>query len=123
MPLPADVPEGPRPSTGWLTVLPGSNRKRSPSAYSYRLTYHNPLAGISGCVMLWEVSGGRLPYQIALERDEAGNLRLHCTCADAVFRAEGEGRFCKHVHGLLQCGRPAAPADTADAATPRLLGA
>ena len=27
-------------------------------------------------------------YQIALERDEAGNLRIHCTCADAIFRAE-----------------------------------
>jgi hypothetical protein len=39
-----------------------------------------------------------------LERDEAGNLRLHCTCADAVFRAEEDGRFCKHVRGLLQIG-------------------
>jgi predicted nucleic acid-binding Zn finger protein len=46
-----------------------------------------------------------MPYQIALERNEAGNLRIHCTCADAVFRAEEEGRFCKHVHGLLQVGR------------------
>ena len=42
--------------------------------------------------MTWEVSGGRMPYQIALERDDAGSLRIHCTCADAVFRAEDEGR-------------------------------
>jgi hypothetical protein len=55
--------------------------------------------------MTWEVSGGRMPYQIALERDETGTLRIHCTCADAVFRAEDEGRFCKHVRGLLQVGR------------------
>lgn len=46
-----------------------------------------------------------MPYQIALERDEADNLRLHCTCADAVFRAEEQGRFCKHIQGLLQFGR------------------
>ncbi|HEV3261028.1 MAG TPA: hypothetical protein VG013_29525 [Gemmataceae bacterium] len=106
MPVPPDLPEGPRSFPVWLTLLPGADRKRSQSSYCYRLTYQNPLAGGTGCVMLWEVSGGRLPYQIALERDEAGNLRLHCTCADAVFRAEAEGRFCKHVHGLLQCGRP-----------------
>jgi hypothetical protein len=46
-----------------------------------------------------------MPYQIALERDEAGTLGIHCTCADAIFRAEEEGRFCKHVHGLLRIGR------------------
>jgi predicted nucleic acid-binding Zn finger protein len=46
-----------------------------------------------------------MPYQIALERDEAGTLRIHCTCADAVFRAEDKGRFCKHVRGLLHIGR------------------
>ena len=107
MSVPPDLPDRPPSSPAWLTLLPGSDRKRSRTAYCYRLTYHNPLAGVAGCVMLWEVSGGRLPYQIALERDEAGNLRLHCTCADAIFRAEAEGRFCKHVHGLLQCGRPA----------------
>ena len=55
--------------------------------------------------MIWEVSGGRLSYQIALECGETGNLRLHCTCADAIFRAEEEGRFCKHVLGLLDFGR------------------
>jgi hypothetical protein len=87
------------------TVLPGPDRKRSRSSYAYRLTYRNPQETGAGCVLLWEVSGGRMPYQIALERDESGNLRLHCTCADAVFRAEEEGRFCKHIHGLIELGR------------------
>jgi hypothetical protein len=45
-----------------------------------------------------------MPYQVALERDEAGNLRLHCTCADAIFRGEEQGHFCKHVLGLLRIG-------------------
>jgi hypothetical protein len=123
MPVPPDLPEGPASLPVWLTSLPGSDRKRSQTHYCYHLTYQNPLAGVAGCVMLWEVSGGRLLYQIALERDEAGNLRLHCTCADAVFRAEAEGRFCKHVHGLLQCGRPATTPDAASESAPRLLGA
>jgi hypothetical protein len=87
------------------TVLPGPDRKRSRSAYAYRLSYRNSAQTAAGCVMLWEVSGGRVPYQIALERDETGNLRLHCTCADAVFRAEEEGRFCKHIRGLIELGR------------------
>jgi hypothetical protein len=55
--------------------------------------------------MLWHVSGGRLQYQIALERTESGNLHFHCTCADAVYRGENEGRFCKHIRGLLQLDR------------------
>jgi hypothetical protein len=88
-----------------VTRLPGPGRKRSEALYHYRLTYRNPLDDAVGCVMLWEVSGGRLPYQVALERDEAGSLHVHCTCADAIFRAEGEGRCCKHVQGLLQVGR------------------
>jgi hypothetical protein len=87
------------------TLLPGPDRKRLRSPYSYRLVYRNPDTAGPGCVMYWEVSGGRMLYQIALERDEAGNLRMHCSCADAIFRAEEEGRFCKHVHGLLQAGR------------------
>jgi hypothetical protein len=49
-------------------------------------------------------------YQLALERDDQGNLRLHCTCADAVFRAEAEGRFCKHARGLVEVGRQTAAA-------------
>ncbi len=89
-----------------VTLLPGPARDRTQAAYCYRLTYRNPAHEAAGCVMIWEVTGGRLAYQVALERDEAGNLRLHCTCADAVFRAENEGRPCKHVEGLLQLGRP-----------------
>jgi len=85
--------------------LPGPDRKRTTSPYTYRLTYRNVRGAVPGCVMTWEVTGGRMPYQIALERDDAGTLRIHCTCADAVFRAEDEGRFCKHVHGLLRIGR------------------
>jgi hypothetical protein len=55
--------------------------------------------------MTWEILGGRLPYQIALERTDEGNLRAHCTCADAVYRAETTGRFCKHIQGLLDFAR------------------
>jgi hypothetical protein len=84
--------------------LPGPDRKRAEVEYLYRLTYRNPDPDAVGCVLTWEVSGGRSPYQIAVEREEAGGLRLHCTCADAVFRAELEGRFCKHVHGFLRTG-------------------
>jgi hypothetical protein len=85
-------------------LLPGPTRKRAEHSYAYRLIYRNPARDASGCLMLWEVVGGRLTYQIALEEDEAGKLHLHCTCADAVFRAEAEGRFCKHVRGLLEFG-------------------
>jgi hypothetical protein len=84
--------------------LPGPDRKRAEVNYLYRLTYHNPDPNAVGCVLTWEVTGGRSPYQIAVERQEAGALRLHCTCADAVFRGELEGRFCKHVRGFLQTG-------------------
>jgi hypothetical protein len=84
-----------------LALLPGPDRRRTATTYRYKLIYRNPADKAPGCVMLWEVSGGRLPYQIALERTEKGQLRLHCSCADAIFRAEGEGRFCKHVGGLL----------------------
>lgn len=88
--------------------LPGPDRKRCQSTYSYRLIYRRPEDASAGCRMLWEVTGGRLVYQIALEQDEAGRMHLHCTCADAIFRAEAEGRFCKHITGLLDLGRPAA---------------
>lgn len=87
------------------TQLPGPDRKRSPRPYHYRLLYRNPNPTAVGCAIAWEVSGGRLDYQVAVELKENGTLRLHCTCADAIFRAENEGRFCKHVHGLLLCGR------------------
>lgn len=93
--------------------LPGPNRERTVSRYSYRLTYRNPKRSVPGCVVTWEVTGGRMAYQIALERDQTGTLRIHCTCADAVFRAEEEGRLCKHVHGLVQVGRTNNPGDDA----------
>jgi hypothetical protein len=89
-----------------FALLPGPDRKREERAYYYFLTYRNPVEDGTGCVMLWEVSGGRMAYQIALERDEAGTLRFHCTCADAVFRGETEGHLCKHVRGLLDLRQP-----------------
>jgi hypothetical protein len=88
-----------------VTFLPGPDRKRSTASYSYRLTYRNPEPEAVGCVMAWEVEGGRLPYQLAVERRGGGELRVYCTCADAIFRAEDEGRFCKHVTGFLRLGR------------------
>jgi len=88
-----------------LTLLPGSDRKRSATSYLYQLTYRNPDPRAVGCVMTWEVRGGRLAYQLAIERDRTGHLHCHCTCADAIFRAEGEGRSCKHVLGFLEATR------------------
>jgi hypothetical protein len=96
-----------------FTLLPGPDRKRLIRPYGYRLTYRNPASDAAGCVMLWEVSGGRLSYQIALERDEGGGLRLHCSCADAIFRGESEGRPCKHVRGLLEIGQRDEGSDSA----------
>jgi hypothetical protein len=84
--------------------LPGPTRKRLEADYQYYLLYRNPEPGAVGCVFTWEVRGGRAPYQIAVEREETGHLRLHCTCADAVFRGEVEGRFCKHIRGFLESG-------------------
>ena len=88
-----------------FTMLPGPDRKRRPSTYRYKLTHLNPHPGEPGCSMLWDVAGGRLPYQIALERAESGELRWHCTCADAVYRGENAPYVCKHVRGLLDLGR------------------
>lgn len=92
-----------------VVLLPGSDRKRTATPYHYRLTYRNSRRDAAGCLMMWEVCGGRASYQLALERDEAGRSRWHCTCADAIFRAENEGRLCKHIRGLLQLGEPAPP--------------
>ena len=88
-----------------LTLVPGPDRKRSARSYLYQLTYQNPDPHTPGCVMTWEVCGGRLSYQLAIERDGKGHLHCHCTCADAVFRAEGEGRSCKHVLGFFEATR------------------
>jgi len=90
----------------FFAPLPGPDRKRRPHPYHYRITFCTPDPDEVGCAVLWEVSGGRLSYQVALERDERGGLRWHCTCADAIYRAENEGRHCKHVKGLLELGRP-----------------
>src|SRR5437016_4962815 len=95
-------PEDPSASQVLSAVLPGPDRKRLECCYTYRLTYLNLDATAAGCVLTCEVQGGRLTYQIAVERGANGQLRLHCTCADAVFRAEPEGRLCKHVQGFLQ---------------------
>ena len=85
-----------------MMILPGPDRKRLPSPYVYRVTYRNPVAGETDCVMTWDVSGGRLPYQIALERTAAGSDRWHCSCADAVYRGEDDPKHtCKHVRGLI----------------------
>ena len=90
-------------------LLPGPDRKRRPSHYHYRLTFLSPRPGEVGCTQLWEVAGGRQVYQVALERAESGDLRWHCTCADAVYRGEDAPHVCKHVRALIEQGRrPAA---------------
>jgi hypothetical protein len=105
---PADPPERTLAPSVVYTSLPGPTRKRARSAYCFRLTYRSAEPSGSGCALLWEVEGGRLPYQIALEREDGGGLRYHCTCADAVYRGEADARHvCKHVRGLLTLGRPA----------------
>jgi hypothetical protein len=89
-----------------VASLPGPTRKRLASRYCYHLTYRNPDPRAVGCSLLWEVHGGRLTYQIALEREETGRLTWHCTCADAVYRGElVENHCCKHVRGLTAQGR------------------
>lgn len=88
-----------------FTSLPGPTRKREPSPYCYRLTYRNPQPNEPGCVLMWDVYGGREEYQIALERETTGKLRWHCTCADAVYRGEDAPHTCKHVRGLQALGR------------------
>jgi hypothetical protein len=89
-----------------VVTLPGPTRRRSEAPYCFRLTYRNPDRAAEGCALLWEVDGGRLPYQIALEREAGGRLRWHCTCADAVYRGEDvPDHRCKHVCGLLRVGR------------------
>src|SRR5262245_9501781 len=86
-----------------MQILPGADRKRSPGLYCYRVTFRTDKPE-RGCVMTWEVSGGRITYQIALERVTPGQLKWHCTCADSVYRREqNENHICKHVAGLLEC--------------------
>lgn len=91
----------------FVRPLPGSDRKRTPVTYLFRVVYRAPNSVGLGCVMAWEVGGGRLPYQIALERTANGGLVWHCSCADAVYRSEGTPQHqCKHVRGLAECLPP-----------------
>jgi hypothetical protein len=99
------TPRGRLTSSVVYTLLPGPTRKRVRSPYRYRLIYRQPDPAQPGCLLLWEVDGGRLPYQIALEREDNGQLCYHCTCADAIYRGENQPHTCKHVHGLLALGR------------------
>lgn len=94
----------PQPTQAVVTlILPGPDRKRSHSLYHYRVTYRNPENADSGCVMTWEVAGGREPYQISVERKDDGEIVWHCTCADAVYRGEDPHKHvCKHVEGITQ---------------------
>jgi hypothetical protein len=87
-----------------FTSLPGPTRKRTVSPYCYRLCYQGD-GDAAGCVLLWDVMGGRDIYQVTLERQENGNLRWHCTCADAVYRGESGQHVCKHVRGVQALGR------------------
>jgi hypothetical protein len=89
----------------FFTALPGPTRKRTPSPYCYRLTYQNGDESAPGCILSWDVLGGREIYQIALERLASGQLRWHCSCADAVYRGENQPHACKHVRGLQALGR------------------
>lgn len=90
------------PAVALLLQLPGPDRKRKPSPYCFRLVYRNPHTREAGCLATWEVVGGREPYQIVLELTAHRELRWHCTCADAVFRADSSRNYrCKHVRGLL----------------------
>ncbi len=92
----------PRASFAIVTVvLPGPDRKRSPAPYQYRVSYRNPEPKQPGCVMTWEVAGGREEYQVAAERTEDGFLNWHCTCPDAVYHGENRNAYhCKHVQGI-----------------------
>jgi hypothetical protein len=88
-----------------LAELPGPSRRRLPSPYRYVLSYRGADARAVGCLCTWEVLGGRMEYQIALEREESGTLTYHCTCADAVYRGADRPHLCKHVRGLMSLGR------------------
>jgi hypothetical protein len=89
----------------FFTALPGPTRKRVPSPYCYRLTHQGHDQAAPGCILSWDVLGGREIYQVALERLASGQLRWHCSCADAVYRGENQPHVCKHVRGLQAQGR------------------
>jgi hypothetical protein len=85
-----------------VATMPGPSRKRELSEYRFRVTYRGTELHSPGCLMTWEVTGGRASYQLALERTEKGDTRWHCTCADFEFRGDDQPRYaCKHVSGLV----------------------
>ena len=91
------------PFTLITLVLPGPDRKRTLMPYHYRMTFRNPTPGAPGCAATWELYGGRENYQISLVRTEGGELLWHCTCPDAVYRADDTNpHYCKHVRGLQE---------------------
>lgn len=82
-------------------ILPGPNRKRTPAPYQFRVSYRNPEPTEPGCVMTWQVIGGREEYQVAAERTEDGHLEWHCTCPDAIYHGTyRHAHNCKHVQGI-----------------------
>lgn len=82
-------------------VLPGPDRKRTPAPYQFRVSYRNPEPTEPGCVMTWQVIGGREEYQVATERTEDGRVEWHCTCPDAVYHEDHRNAYCcKHVQGI-----------------------
>ena len=87
--------------SNFFTPMPGPDRKRSIRPYLFRVVYRNPEPREPGCALSCEVFGGRLSYKVDLERRENGRLRWHCTCADGIYRAENQGRYCKHVNAIL----------------------
>lgn len=89
------------PELPFFATLPGSNRKRTPQRYNFRMTYRNPRLTERGCLMTWLVIGGRSDYQIAIERVNEQLIRWHCSCADATYRGHRNPfYYCKHVHAL-----------------------
>lgn len=91
-------------SSGVLAIsIPGPTRKREDTEYRFRVTYRGTTIQDPGCLMTWEVTGGRADYQLALERTESGDTRWHCTCADFEYRGDDHPRYrCKHVSGLVE---------------------
>jgi hypothetical protein len=100
-----------------IAMIPGPGRRREYSIYQYRMVFRNPEPETDGCLALWHVSGGRMTYQVALQRDIQGQLCWHCTCADHVYRHElSESHCCKHVRALREFMPPMQSATVAWAA-------
>lgn len=95
----------PLPRNVVFAELPGPTRHRSASPYCYRLLHESSEPQEEGCLLLWEVFGGREIYHVALEREDSGDLHWHCSCADAVYRGDRRVTHCKHVRGLRGHGR------------------